>query len=358
MSDRYQRHRLVPGWDQRRLADATVVVAGVGALGNEAARLLAMSGVGALVLCDPDRVEESNLSRAVLFRERDIGRFKVDAAAEALADLAPGLRVVARRSPIVQGVGLAELREASLVLGCLDARLARLQLAGRCRLVRAPSLDGGTHPWGGEVRPYLDPDGRCYACAPAHLDGPAGDDAPAACGRAGPGDQVGATGAVSAVVASWMATIALRFLMGLSCPSATLKVDCAGGTTTLVDEEPDPDCPLHRTLPEARRVDVTCDDTVADLRRALGGGDAPLAWEPLQERVECSRCGRRETRCGVGPRTPVPCPECGAPARVWKTAELGRAPADAVLRDLGIPPREILAVRTSGGGRAAIELRG
>ena len=58
---------LIPGWDQRRLAAATVVVIGVGALGNEVAKNLALAGIGRLVLCDPDVVSVSNLSRTVLF---------------------------------------------------------------------------------------------------------------------------------------------------------------------------------------------------------------------------------------------------------------------------------------------------
>src|SRR5438105_3813463 len=165
MSDeRFDRHRFVPGWSQDRLATATAVLLGVGALGNEAARLLVLCGVGRLVLCDPDRVASSNLSRCALFRERDVGRFKVEAAADALADLAPGIAVAVRPLPLGRGVGLAELRDANVVLGCLDSRAARLQLAGRCNLVGAGWIDGGTHPWGGEVRPYLDPDGPCYGC--------------------------------------------------------------------------------------------------------------------------------------------------------------------------------------------------
>jgi molybdopterin/thiamine biosynthesis adenylyltransferase len=74
MSSRYARHELIPGWSQQQLADARVIIFGMGALGNEVARILAMSGVGSLLLCDPDRVEESNLSRTVLFRQSHIGQ--------------------------------------------------------------------------------------------------------------------------------------------------------------------------------------------------------------------------------------------------------------------------------------------
>ncbi len=131
MEDRFARHQLLPGWDQDRLAAATVVVIGVGALGNQVGLALALAGVGRMMLCDHDRVEPSNLSRAPLLGPADVGEFKVMAAARRLMAIAPGLKVEARPRPLVNGVGLAELRDADLVLGCLDRRAARLQLAGR-----------------------------------------------------------------------------------------------------------------------------------------------------------------------------------------------------------------------------------
>ena len=137
MNKRFERHNLIHGWEQSQLSAATAVIIGMGALGNEVARILAMSGIGTLLICDPDIVAISNLSRCVLFRESDIGQFKVNAAAIALATLAPDTTIITRPQRLVHGVGLAELRDASIVLSCLDSRSARLQLAGRCSLVNA-----------------------------------------------------------------------------------------------------------------------------------------------------------------------------------------------------------------------------
>jgi bacteriocin biosynthesis cyclodehydratase domain-containing protein len=84
---------------QRRLSEARVAMLGVGGLGSWAAYALACCGVGELVLVDGDRVEESNFNRQILYRERDIGRPKVDAAAASLAEFNSALRLetVARR---------------------------------------------------------------------------------------------------------------------------------------------------------------------------------------------------------------------------------------------------------------------
>jgi bacteriocin biosynthesis cyclodehydratase domain-containing protein len=71
---------------QRRLREARIVMLGVGGLGSWASYALACCGIGTLVLVDGDVVEESNFNRQILYRERDIGRPKVEAARDALAE--------------------------------------------------------------------------------------------------------------------------------------------------------------------------------------------------------------------------------------------------------------------------------
>ena len=91
----------------RRVREARVALLGVGGLGSWAAFALACCGVGELVLVDGDRVEESNFNRQILYRERDIGRLKTEAAAEALAafNSACALTPVARRLDSVAAIG-------------------------------------------------------------------------------------------------------------------------------------------------------------------------------------------------------------------------------------------------------------
>jgi molybdopterin-synthase adenylyltransferase len=73
-----------PSQCQARLESARVVVLGVGGLGGCSALSLACCGVGEMLLIDGDRVEESNLNRQILYTEHDVGRLKVDAAADRL----------------------------------------------------------------------------------------------------------------------------------------------------------------------------------------------------------------------------------------------------------------------------------
>jgi molybdopterin/thiamine biosynthesis adenylyltransferase len=347
MSDRYARHELVPGWNQQRAAAATAVVIGVGAVGNAVAQLLALSGIGRLLLCDPDRVEESNLSRTPLFVAADVGRYKVEAAADALARLAPDVETDPRPLPLIHGVGLGELAGASIVLGCLDSRAARVQLAGRCQLVGAAAVDGGTHPWGGEVRPYLDAGGPCYACS-LPVEDRALADSHWSCLDEPPRSVAGATAVTAALVGAWMAQIALRFLMGLPCPAGMLVIDGTSGTTRVVEQHRAADCLLHQPIAQpVARLGLDGTATIGDLRGALGEAAQPLAWSPVQERVECRQCGFREERWSLP--APAPCPRCGSPLIPRTTLELAGAPAQLPLRALGIAPREIVAVRTPRG---------
>src|SRR5208283_4323259 len=87
--DRYSRLRLIPWWDQAKIASARVLVIGAGALGNEILKNLALLGFRKIIVVDLDRIEESNLSRTILFRPENVGEFKAAAAARTYQSIAP-----------------------------------------------------------------------------------------------------------------------------------------------------------------------------------------------------------------------------------------------------------------------------
>lgn len=346
-ADRFARARLIDGWDPQRLGAATAVVAGVGALGNEVAKNLALAGVGRLVLSDPDTVAVTNLSRTVLFGVEDVGRPKPHAAADALVRLAPDTAIDARCTDLTSGIGLGELVDADVVLGCLDSVHARMGLLGRCALAGSRLVDGGTGAWTGEVRLRLDAADPCFACAlSAHERGVS--DLPWSCADP-PAGPAAASIVATSLVASWMTLAALRILLGTPPPFRLVRIDGLDGRVGPVVVARDPQCPHHRQLPVAEPIDVDDTGTVAELAAALPPGSEPTAWTRFPLPRHCVGCGSRELSPAVVDEI-IRCPRCFSLVRTRFTERLFDADPALRLRDLGVAPEEILTVQDRDGG--------
>lgn len=168
--DRYATFGFLGWWDQRRMAEATVLVAGAGALGNEVLKNLALSGVGRLLIVDFDQVEAANLSRSVLFRESDQGRSKAEVAAAAVQRINPDVEVSTIVADLTRSLGGGVFRHVDAVVGCLDNREARLFLNRSCFKVGKPWVDGAIHEMLGEARVFWPGRGGCYECTLVSAD--------------------------------------------------------------------------------------------------------------------------------------------------------------------------------------------
>src|SRR5438445_189867 len=93
---RYARHLILPevgGAGQRKLMNTSVLLLGAGGLGSPAAMYLAAAGIGKIGIVDFDAVDASNLQRQILHGVEDLGRPKVDSAADTLSNLNPDVEV-------------------------------------------------------------------------------------------------------------------------------------------------------------------------------------------------------------------------------------------------------------------------
>jgi molybdopterin/thiamine biosynthesis adenylyltransferase len=169
-TDRYHRQSLITWWDQSLLAQATVLVVGAGALGNEIVKNLALIGVGRIVVVDMDTVENSNLARCVFFRVKDEGAPKAMVLAARAAELNPDVEIVPVVADIRLGVGLCAFAEADVVLGGLDNREARLFVNQACWKTGTPWVDGAIEGLMGVVRVFTPPSPPCYECTLSALD--------------------------------------------------------------------------------------------------------------------------------------------------------------------------------------------
>ena len=161
---RYHRQSLISWWDQDRLAAARILVVGAGALGNELLKNLALLGVGNVVVIDLDTVENSNLSRCVLFRDTDEGRPKADVVADAARALNPDITITPVVGDVRTAFGLQVFAEVDVVLGGLDNREARLHVNGCCWKTSTPFVDGAIEGLMGMMRVFSPPDSACYEC--------------------------------------------------------------------------------------------------------------------------------------------------------------------------------------------------
>ena len=168
--DRYARLRLIPWWDQSRLNNATIMVVGAGAIGNELIKNLALLGIGRILVYDMDAIENTNLTRSVLYRAKDVGRYKAEVAAERATEMNPDVKAKAFIANIIDDVGLGVFRRMDVVLGGLDNREARLSINQSCYKVDRPWIDGAIEVLNGFARVFIPGQGACYECTMTETD--------------------------------------------------------------------------------------------------------------------------------------------------------------------------------------------
>jgi len=169
-TDRYHTFGYISWWQQEVVRNATVMVVGAGALGNEVLKNLALMGIGNILIADFDTIEDSNLSRSVLFRESDRGRNKSEVAAEAVKALNPDVRVKAWHGDINYELGLGVFRNVDVIIGCLDNREARLSINRFSWAINRPWVDGAIQELMGIVRVFWPGQGACYECTLSDYD--------------------------------------------------------------------------------------------------------------------------------------------------------------------------------------------
>ncbi len=151
---RYSRHVILPQvgvQGQRRLKTARVAVVGAGGLGSPVLLYLAAAGVGVLGVIDDDVVDASNLQRQVIHGTRDVGRSKVDSAAEAIAGVNPHVRVERHALRLDSANAREVLGGYDLVFDGADNFPTRYLVADACELLGLPEVWGSIYRFDGQV---------------------------------------------------------------------------------------------------------------------------------------------------------------------------------------------------------------
>src|SRR6201997_1918192 len=164
---RYSRHLILPevGMEgQRKLKAASVLCVGTGGLGSPLALYLAAAGIGTLGLVDFDVVDASNLQRQIIHSTKDIGRKKLDSAAEKLTALNPAINIVKHETMLSSANALNILKDYDIVADGTDNFPTRYLVNDACVLLGKPNVYGSIFRFEGQARVFATEEGPCYRC--------------------------------------------------------------------------------------------------------------------------------------------------------------------------------------------------
>ena len=164
---RYARHLTLPevGMEgQQKLKAARVLCVGAGGLGSPLLLYLAAAGVGTLGLVDFDVVDASNLQRQILHSTADLGRKKLDSAAEKLVALNPAVRVVKHETRLTSANALEIFKDYDIIADGTDNFPTRYLVNDACVLSGKPNVYGSIFRFEGQASVFATEEGPCYRC--------------------------------------------------------------------------------------------------------------------------------------------------------------------------------------------------
>ncbi len=242
---RYSRHLMLPDFGargQKALKAARVLVVGAGGLGSPAAMYLAAAGVGTLGLVDFDVVDLSNLQRQLLHGTPDVGRPKLESAAERIHALNPEVTLRPHPLRLTAENALALFAQYDLVLDGTDTFATRYLINDACVLTGKPNVSASVFRFEGQLSVFCTPEGPCYRCL--YPEPPAPGLSPS-CGEGG------VLGIVPGVVGTLQATEAIKLVAGLGEPliGRLLTFDALAMSFRTFKIKKDLNCPMCGTAP-------------------------------------------------------------------------------------------------------------
>jgi adenylyltransferase/sulfurtransferase len=356
--DRYGRFRLISWWRHEKLSAARILVVGAGALGNEVLKNLALLGVGHIFIIDFDTIESTNLTRSVLFRQADAGRSKADRAAAALKAINPEVRVHAVNGNVIADLGLGVFEAMDVVIGCLDNREARLWINRQCWKVGRPWVDGAIQEISGVVKVFVPPDSACYECGMTERDYQLINlrySCPLLKREDIAEGKVPTAPTISSMIAGLQSQEALKLLHGLPVKSGAAMVwngESNNFYTTAYQRKEN--CLSHESYGAIISADIGAGDPVEALFEASQGKKLLLDRDLLVG-VECPSCRVKKEifrPVALVSMKEGTCGSCGAVMRteIVHEVERGTPLARRTLREVGVPPFDIVKIETERSG--------
>ena len=166
---RYSRQIMLPQIDldgQQRLLDSQVLIIGMGGLGSPVALYLAACGVGEIIIVDDDRVDLTNLQRQIVHTTDDIGKLKVDSAAETIRAINPDVKISVISERISGEILQDKVQNADIVVDATDNLASRSEINRQCFRMRTPLVSASAIRWEGQLTVFdsRQQESPCYQC--------------------------------------------------------------------------------------------------------------------------------------------------------------------------------------------------
>jgi len=164
---RYSRHLIMPevGMEgQLKLKQAKVLMVGAGGLGAPLGLYLAAAGVGRIGIVDFDVVDFTNLQRQVIHGTKDVGRKKLDSAAETMQDINPFVQIDKHETALSSENALEIIKDYDMVVDGTDNFPTRYLINDACVLLKKPNVYGSIFRFEGQATIFAYPGGPCYRC--------------------------------------------------------------------------------------------------------------------------------------------------------------------------------------------------
>jgi len=247
---RYSRHLIMPevGMEgQLKLKAAKVLCIGAGGLGSPLALYLAAAGVGTLGMVDFDVVDYTNLQRQIIHSTADVGRKKLESAAEKLKAINPFLEIRPFETRLDSSNALELFREFDMVVDGTDNFPTRYLVNDACVLTGKPNVYGSIFRFEGQASVFATKQGPCYRCLYPEPPPP---------GLVPSCAEGGVLGILPGLVGIIQATEAIKLILGKGDPliGRLLLVDALGMKFRELKLRKNPDCPVCGTHPTVTKL--------------------------------------------------------------------------------------------------------
>ncbi len=236
--ERYSRHILLKDVGvegQIKIFDAKVLIIGAGGLGSPVALYLAAAGVGTIGIADADNVDLSNLQRQVIHHTPDVGKPKVESAAEKMRAINPDIQVRTYHEWVRAANIRKIISDYDFVIDGTDNFVAKFLINDACVLDRKPFSHGGILRFNGQTMTIRPGESACYRCVFRAIP-PRG--VVPSCSEAG------ILGAVAGMLGTIQAAEALKFITGVGelLTNSLLIFDAKDMSFSKVRMQPNPKC--------------------------------------------------------------------------------------------------------------------